>query len=67
VDTAEAGSVGQALVTDLARQGVRGTFLTKNLGDRFIPHGAVETLYRAYGLDGESLCNLVLEVRTHEK
>jgi 1-deoxy-D-xylulose-5-phosphate synthase len=66
-DTAEAGSVGQALVTDLARQGVRGTFLTKNLGDRFIPHGAVETLYRAYGLDGESLCNLVLEVRTHEK
>lgn len=33
-----------------------------NLGDRFIPHGAVETLKKHYGLDGRSLAKTVQEV-----
>ena len=33
-----------------------------DLGDRFIPHGKIQELYRFCGLDGESVKNKVLEV-----
>ena len=33
-----------------------------DLGDRFIPHGKLQELYRFCGLDGESVKNKVLEV-----
>ncbi len=66
-DTVEAGCVGQALISQLAQQGVTGVLRTRNLGDRFISHGAIQTLYRDCGLDAESLCRMVLEVRDREK
>ena len=37
-----------------------------DLGHRFVPHGAVDTLYRHCGLDGESIAKFVQEVRENE-
>ena len=34
----------------------------KNLGEQYVPHGDLETLYRHCGLDGESIANFVQEV-----
>lgn len=66
-DTAENGSVGQAVCGELARLGVTGILRTRTLGDRFVPQGSVSELYRLCGLDGESLCRYVLEVRSGEE
>ncbi len=34
----------------------------KNLGEQYVPHGDLQTLYRHCGLDGESIANFVQEV-----
>ncbi len=34
-----------------------------NLGHQYIQHGAVDKLYRHYGLDAESICSYILEVQ----
>lgn len=38
----------------------------RNLGSRFITHGSVSELYQHYGLDGKSISDFVLEVRSNE-
>ena len=38
----------------------------KNLGQQYITHGSVQCLYKACGLDGESIASYILEVRSHE-
>jgi len=35
--------------------------ILRNTGDDFVPHGSVEQLKRAWGLDAESLIRVVLE------
>ena len=37
-----------------------------DLGHQFITHGDMNSLYRHYGLDAESIANFVQEVRPHE-
>lgn len=37
-----------------------------NLGHRFVTHGSVRELYQHYGLDGKSVADFVLEVRSNE-
>ncbi len=37
-----------------------------DLGKDFVPHGAVNTLYEHYGLDGMGVANFVKEVLSHE-
>ena len=37
-----------------------------DLGDQFVTHGDLNTLYRHYGLDGQSIAKYVQEVRKHE-
>lgn len=38
-----------------------------DLGRRFVTHGDLNSLYRAYGLDGESVANIIQEELQHEK
>ena len=37
-----------------------------DLGHDFVPHGDIGTLYRQYGLDGQSVCDYILEVVRNE-
>ena len=39
----------------------------KDLGKNFVTHGNIQSLHKAYGLDGESICNDILEVLSIEK
>ena len=32
-----------------------------DLGHRYVPHGSIQELYRAYGLDGQSIADYILE------
>ncbi len=55
------GCVGQQIAAALAARGVAvRTLLLKNLGDRFIRHGAVEELRRMCGIDADSVAEAVL-------
>ena len=38
-----------------------------DLGEHFVPHGDMKSLYRLSGLDSESIANYVREVISHEK
>ena len=38
----------------------------RDLGNSFVPHGSLIELYRHYGLDGQSVCDYVLEVHSDE-
>ena len=37
-----------------------------DLGNRFVTHGSIDRLYHHYGLDGQSVCDSVLEVLGYE-
>ena len=37
-----------------------------DLGNRFVTHGDMKSLYQHYKLDAESIANYVQEVRSHE-
>jgi len=37
-----------------------------NLGDQYIPHGSMDSLYSQYGLDAQSIKSYVLEVHHSE-
>lgn len=41
-------------------------WIAVNLGREYVPHGKVEQLYKAKGLDARSIANMILEVRSHE-
>ncbi|MFR1246366.1 MAG: 1-deoxy-D-xylulose-5-phosphate synthase [Oscillospiraceae bacterium] len=56
------GCVGKELLASLRARGVGGPVRLCNLGDRFIPHGAVPELYRLAGLDAKSLADAAWEV-----
>ncbi len=55
------GCVGTALSAQLQELGCRPQLLLRNLGDRFLPHGARQTLLSEAGLDAEGLCRAVME------
>ncbi len=55
----QAGAVGEAVLTKLAEERVVAKTVLINLGDEFIPHGSVERLLKAYGLDAESIADKV--------
>ena len=60
------GCVGKELLASLRARGVGGPVRLCNLGDRFIPHGAVPELYRMAGLDAKSLADAAWEVCQNE-
>ena len=60
------GCAGKELLPSLRARGVGGPVRLCNLGDRFIPHGAVPELYRLAGLDARSLADAAWEVCQNE-
>ena len=57
-ETMAACGIGEALA-----QALRGCRVyQKNLGEQYVPHGDLQTLYRHCGLDPESIVNFVQEV-----
>ena len=60
------GCAGKELLASLRARGVGGPVRLCNLGDRFIPHGAVPELYRMAGLDARSLADAAWEVCQNE-
>ena len=43
----------------MTENGIPAKTMLVNLGDEFIPHGSVEQLLKAYGLDAESIADKV--------
>ena len=64
-DCANRGCLAQEIFSDLAQTGGNVRCFARNLGDRFIPHGSVQDLYRACGLDGDSLADWITEALAH--
>ena len=66
-DCVEAGCVGQRLGAAMLQAGIAPQrFLLKNSGSGFVPQGSVPQLYRALGMDGESVAAAIEEV-LHEQ
>ena len=64
IEEAAAGcGIREALAWELQhiKDGIRVDGI--DLGNRFVPHGDVATLYRQYGLDSASIAEFVQEVR----
>ena len=66
-DCVEAGCVGQRLAAAMLQAGIAPQrLILKNSGNGFVPQGSVSQLYRALGLDGESVAAALEEV-LHEQ
>lgn len=66
-DCVEAGCVGQRLGAAMLQAGIAPRrLILKNSGNGFVPQGSVLQLYRALGLDGESVASAIEEV-LHEQ
>lgn len=60
-DCAAQGCVAQEIFANLAVSGVHIPCDCRNLGNRFISHGSITELYRAVGLNSESLARWITE------
>ena len=56
------GCVGKELAALLRMSGIAVPTKLVNIGDRFVPHGAVQKLYEMLGLDAKSLSKTAQEV-----
>ena len=66
-DCVESGCVGQRLGAAMLQAGIAPQrLILKNSGNGFVPQGSVPQLYRALGLDGESVAAALEEV-LHEQ
>ena len=55
----QAGAAGEAILARMTENGIPAKTMLINLRDEFIPHGSVDQLLRAYGLDAESIADKV--------
>lgn len=62
-DCANTGCAAQEIFSAAAMSGLNIQYDCRNLGSGFISHGSVEELYRAVGLDGESLARWMAEAQ----
>lgn len=60
------GCAGKEIAAGLRTRGIAVPTKLINLGDRFIPHGAVARLQELMGLDGASLAERAMEVLEYE-
>ena len=65
-ETMASCGIGEALARELREKIPACRVYQKDLGDHYIPHGDLQTLYRHCGLDGESIANFVQEVCSRE-
>lgn len=61
-ETLSASGIGQTLSYELADLGWAGKTYCLNLGTKYVPHGAVDTLYKHYGLDAQGIADYAREV-----
>ena len=64
-DCANRGCLAQEIFSVLAQEGASIRCHARNLGDRFIPHGSVQDLYRACGIDASGLAGWIAEEWNH--
>lgn len=60
-DNVVAGGVGSAILELLSFNGVYKPVLRLGFPDKFIEHGDVESLFKKYNLDAESIANTILQ------
>lgn len=60
------GCAGKEIAASLRTDGINVPTRLVNIGDRFVPHGSVSSLYRLLGLDAASLAQTAREVLRHE-
>ena len=60
------GCAGKEIAASLRTSGINVPTRLVNIGDRFVPHGSVSSLYRLLGLDAASLAQTAREVLRHE-
>ena len=56
------GGLGSSIKDYLSQIDYKGTIRSMGYEDEFIPQGNVDTLYRAYKLDGESISKAVINL-----
>ena len=61
-DCVETGSFGQELASVLASRGISARVRLCNLGDRFVPQGKVEELYKLCHIDADSVFRAAKEL-----
>lgn len=61
-EVSEVGSVGNEIVVHLTMKQIPFCGKLMNLGDRFITHGKLETLYHVSGMDAEAIAQAAEEV-----
>ncbi len=65
-EVVDAGCVANDLFAAVESAGIRAAVGKRNLGDRYVTHGAVQKLYEACGLDAPGLLAGIREVLSHE-
>ena len=65
-ETMASCGIGESLAMGLRERNSDLRITVKNLGDGYIPHGDLPSLYRHCGLDGESIAKFVQEVCSRE-
>ncbi len=58
--------IKEALAWELMQKMPGLPIFGRDLGPGFVPHGSLEKLYQALGLDGDSLCDFILEGMSYE-
>lgn len=65
-ETMAACGIGESLAVELQGKVPNSRIYVKNLGDKYVPHGNLQTLYRHCGLDSEQIAKFVQEVCSYE-
>ncbi len=65
-EVADACGIYTALSHEIRKSAPDKQVFGLNLGKHFVTHGSMETLYNAYGLDGQGIANRIREVRPVE-
>ena len=65
-DTTSACCIGTEILSELQQKGISCRSKLLNLGDRFIPHGDLESLYRFAGIDRSAIAQAAREVLRSE-
>lgn len=65
-DTAQAGCIGQTLLSELEKAGIAARARLINLGDGVVQHGSIAQLWRVLRLDADGIAAAVKEVLANE-
>ena len=65
-ETMASCGIGESLATELQNKVPHSRIYVKNLGDKYVPHGNLQTLYRHCGLDSACIAEFVQEVCSRE-